>query len=148
MTRALALYRELGDQAGQGDALKGLGLLHGLTGDFRGWQPSLRQALGLFREISHRRGEAQTLNELDVEWITGTYRTAAAMHREALHLFRDIGDQMGEGDALLNLGVLHRLTGDYMAAAEFLQQALSGTAVSKTATSRPTRATSSGSFSG
>ena len=64
LQQALALYRDLGDQAGQADALNGLGWVHRLTGDYPAAAACLRQALELFRGLGHRRGQAQALNGL------------------------------------------------------------------------------------
>ena len=43
---------------------------------------------------------------------------------EALGLYRDLGDRLGQADALIHLGDVRRLTGDYPAAVQALEEAL------------------------
>ena len=121
--RALALFRELGDKAGQADCLNARGRMHG--SDFPAATACHDQALALFHDIGHRRGESDTLSTLGVirGW-TGHYAEAAACHQQALGLHRDIGHRLGEACALIQLGIVARDTGNYPAAAGYHQQAL------------------------
>ena len=125
VTRALALYRDLGDRAGQGDAFNGLGLLHRMTGDYPASAACHRQAFELFSNLGHRRGQGDSLYGLgEMHRVTGNYGAAAAAGRQALELFRDVRHPLGEADSLLTLGIVLRLTGDYPAAASTCRQAL------------------------
>jgi tetratricopeptide (TPR) repeat protein len=125
LTRALALYRDLGDRVGQGYALFGQGYYHTLTGDYRPAAACQRQALDLFRGTGHRRGEGDALQWLgQVQQMTGDYPAAADSLQQALHLYRDLGDRRREGEALTALGTVQRRTGDYPAAAATLHQAM------------------------
>jgi tetratricopeptide (TPR) repeat protein/transcriptional regulator with XRE-family HTH domain len=122
--RGLQLYRDLGDRAGQADALHMIGFLHVATDDYPAAAAELRQALELFGNLGHRLGRANALNELGaVHRYTGDYPAAAACHRQALELYRDTGHRPGQADALTNLGTVQRLAGDYPAATATLQQA-------------------------
>jgi tetratricopeptide (TPR) repeat protein/transcriptional regulator with XRE-family HTH domain len=124
-TRALALYRDLGDRDSEGDCLSGFGHTRVIAGDYPGAAASFRQALELFRDHGLRSGEGGALNELGaMHYLTGDYPAAAECHRQALDLFRAIGHRSGQGEALMHLGTVQRLTGDYPAAAATLQQAL------------------------
>ena len=49
---------------------------------------------------------------------------AAQVLGQALAIYRDLGDQLGHTNALSDLGIVRRLTGDYLGAAEDLEQAL------------------------
>jgi len=81
-------------------------------------------ALAAARRAGDRPGQARALMLLsDVQFWTGDSAAGAAAE-QALTLFRDLGDRVGQGDALNNLGMVHRLTGHYPAAATCHQQAL------------------------
>ena len=58
LARALALYRDLGDQPGQAYALNQLGFVHVLTGDYPAAAASHQQALALARSAGDRLAEA------------------------------------------------------------------------------------------
>jgi tetratricopeptide (TPR) repeat protein len=53
----------------------------------------------------------------------GHWDQSAALHRAALAAARQAGDRPGEADALTGLGNVYSLTGDYLAAAEYLARA-------------------------
>jgi tetratricopeptide (TPR) repeat protein len=111
-TRALQLYRDLGDQAGQAAALHMIGVLRVITDDYLAAAAELRQALELFRSLGHRRGQADALHYLGlVHHQTGDYPAAAACLGQALELYRATGYRTGQADALMYLGAVQRLAG-------------------------------------
>ncbi|MET0133270.1 MAG: tetratricopeptide repeat protein [Kibdelosporangium sp.] len=55
---------------------------------------------------------------------SGHYTDALAIHTFALRAARGVGDRSGEAHALTDLGLVHRLLGQYDAAVEHLEQAL------------------------
>jgi tetratricopeptide (TPR) repeat protein len=122
---ALAAARQAGDRAGQAAALRHLGIVHMLTGDYRSAAASLHQATAIFRDIKDRAGQAHSINNLgSVQQRAGDYPAAAASKQQALAIFRDAGDRLGQANALNDLGLTQQLTGDYPAAATSYQQAL------------------------
>jgi tetratricopeptide (TPR) repeat protein/transcriptional regulator with XRE-family HTH domain len=122
---ALAAARQAADRAGQAAALRHLGVVHMLTGDYRPAAASLRQAAEIFGDIRDRAGEAHSINNLgSVQQRAGDYPAAAASKQQALAIFRDIGDRLGQANALNDLGLTQQLTGDYPAAAASYHQAL------------------------
>jgi transcriptional regulator with XRE-family HTH domain len=54
----------------------------------------------------------------------GPWADAATRHLAAIQAARDLGDRLGQANALTGLGVMRRLTDDYPAAAQDLEQAL------------------------
>ncbi len=54
----------------------------------------------------------------------GPWTDAITRHTDAVQAARHLGDQLGEANALTDLGDVRRLTGDYPAADQVLQQAL------------------------
>ena len=102
-----------------------IGFLHTVTGDYPAAAAELRQALELFCDLGHRRGQGDALTYLgEVHRCTGDYPAAAACHRQALELLPRHRYRSGQADALMSLGTVQQLTGDYPAAAATLRQAL------------------------
>jgi tetratricopeptide (TPR) repeat protein/transcriptional regulator with XRE-family HTH domain len=54
----------------------------------------------------------------------GPWAEAITRHQAAIDAARHLGDRLGQANALLDLGMVRRLTGDYPAAAQALEQAL------------------------
>jgi tetratricopeptide (TPR) repeat protein/transcriptional regulator with XRE-family HTH domain len=54
----------------------------------------------------------------------GPWTDAITRHTAAVRAARHLGDRLGQADALHDLGAVRRLTGDYPAAAQLLEQAL------------------------
>jgi tetratricopeptide (TPR) repeat protein len=65
----------------------------------------LEQALGIYRDIGNRLGEADALNEAGaLNRVRGDLDQAVACHQEALDLARKIRSPQDEGRALVGLG--------------------------------------------
>ena len=96
LQEALALYREIGDKAGEGNILWALGSYHYFT---EGAMPSehwYRESLELHRASGHRTMEAWSLHMLALVQIgSGEYAESTELAREALGIFRDAGDVGG-----------------------------------------------------
>ena len=54
----------------------------------------------------------------------GPWADAITRHTAAIQAARHLGDRLGQANALTDLGDVRRLTGDYPAAAQALEQAL------------------------
>jgi tetratricopeptide (TPR) repeat protein/transcriptional regulator with XRE-family HTH domain len=122
---ALATARQARDRPGQALAIRQLGILAWLSGDFRAAEANLTQAAALYGEAGDRPGEAYALTQLGmVQQQTGDYPASIANRQQALTLARDAGDRLAEAVALNHLSLVQRLTGDYPAAAASVKQAL------------------------
>ena len=122
--KALALYRKLGDRAGQGDVLIGLASLNLYVSDFAAAARYAERAFDAYRAAGHIRAKAEALNQLGIiKFHAGDYAGAASLSRQALASCREIGFRRGEGDALLYLGLALRPSGDYPAASAALLEA-------------------------
>ncbi|WP_417909736.1 tetratricopeptide repeat protein [Candidatus Electronema sp. PJ] len=53
------------------------------------------------------------------------YAEALPLHEQSLTIGREIGDRAGEGAITSNIGVIHRIQGDYNTALTYLEQSLS-----------------------
>ena len=93
--------RRLGDRHRRGQRPHRPRGVRRLTGDYPGAAEALEQALGIYRDLGDRLGEANALSDLGVVWrLTGDYPGAAEALEEALGIYRDLGDRLGEANAL------------------------------------------------
>ena len=120
-----------------------------LTGDYPAAAQALEQALGIYRDLGDRLGQAGALTRLGaVRRMTGDYPAAAQALEQALGIYRDLGHRLGQAGALANLGAVRRLTGDYPAAAQALEQSLGIFRDLGTGVVRPRRSTRQGRCTG
>jgi hypothetical protein len=86
------LYRDLDNRHGQAGALRNLGDVQRLTGDYPAVTLSLSQALSLYRDLGHRHSEAETLNNLgQLLYATSVPADACAHHVQALGITEALG---------------------------------------------------------
>lgn len=96
LEEALALYREVGDQAGEGNILWALGSYHYFTGGGASAEQWYRESLDLHRAAGHRTMEAWSLHMLALTQIgVGKFDDASDNARDGLRYFRDAGDVAG-----------------------------------------------------
>ncbi len=104
---ALAAARRLGDRAGEGRALGGLGSAYSDLGEVRQAIGYHEQHLAIAREVGDRAGEGRALGGLGFAYSTlGEVRQAIGYHEQHLAIAREIGDRRGEADSSWNLGGL------------------------------------------
>ncbi len=83
------------------------------------------QALGLFREIGDRLGEASARKAIgDVQQFRDERDAALESYQKALGLFREIGDRLGEASVYASLGKLQIVSGQAQEGLQTLQNAL------------------------
>jgi class 3 adenylate cyclase/tetratricopeptide (TPR) repeat protein len=96
-----------------------------ILGDYPGAARALEEALGIFRDLGDRLGQANALQRLgSMRRVTRDYPGAARALDEALGIFRSISNRLGQANALKHLGSMRRETGDYPGAARALDEAL------------------------
>lgn len=94
--RSLALWRELGDEQGVADAMRGRGLTAMFMGDLDGAESYFLEALDVFRRIEDRRGEAWALQNLaTISFFRGDAAIAEERIGAAQVLFEELGDWGG-----------------------------------------------------
>ncbi|MFI7336884.1 AfsR/SARP family transcriptional regulator [Streptomyces sp. NPDC050085] len=125
LTRALELYRRLGNHAGQARARQNLAKMawtHGAAQEALGHS---YQALQQFRAAEDGGGQAVTLN--DIGWYLaelGRFQEAFTYCRRALPLVQDVGDLSAEAHTWDSLAHIHRRLGRYERAVECYDRAL------------------------
>ena len=113
LEEALALYREIGDKAGEGNILWALGSYTFFTRAGASAQHWYRESLQLHREAGHRTMEAWSLHMLALVQIGEGEIVESADHaREALVIFRDAGDVGGITLILDDLASIAVVAGD------------------------------------
>jgi len=123
--QSLKLYRQLGDQLGEGGSLDALGLAYHSLGDYGKAIEFHQQSLAIARKIGSQQGEAVSLGNLGAIYHSlGDYDKAIEFHQQSLAIARKIGNQRGEAASLDALGLAYRNLGDYGKAIEFHQQSL------------------------
>jgi tetratricopeptide (TPR) repeat protein len=113
-TQSLALRaaRRAQNRQATANALSSLGEVFSEMGRFNRATAHFEQALGLFRDLGDRGGEAWTLFDLGFACQEqGRFHVALAHLEQGLALFRGLGDRRGEAWTLECLGLVHRKQG-------------------------------------
>jgi tetratricopeptide (TPR) repeat protein len=96
LEEALAIYRELGDVAGEGNILWALGSFHFFANEMPEAEEAYREALALHRAGQNRTMEAWSLHMLGAcTGIAERPAEAKSAAREALTYFKEAGDVAG-----------------------------------------------------
>jgi predicted ATPase/Tfp pilus assembly protein PilF len=125
LAASLALWREVGDQAGAARALANQGLVAGWQGDFGRARAFLDEALALFRALDAQDDLAETLTTLGIfVEFHGDSRLAWSLLEEGLSVFRAVGDGRGMANTLGHMAVTARRHGEYARALTLYEEAL------------------------
>jgi tetratricopeptide (TPR) repeat protein/transcriptional regulator with XRE-family HTH domain len=111
--QALNLYRTIGHERGQADALNGIGWSHVELGDPRKALAECRQALTLHEKLGNPHGQANTWDTLGyAHHHLGEFGQAVDCYEYALTLYRDFSDRYAQAGTLTRLGDTHHAGGD------------------------------------
>ena len=107
------------------DALRALGTLAGMQGDYAAANSALRESLHTHREIENKPGIIRALGNLGVAvYAQGDYAGARSLFEEALELQRETNEPHRVASLLGNLGVLAREQGDLASARALFEEAV------------------------
>jgi predicted ATPase len=113
LEEALAIYRELGDVAGEGNVLWGLGSFSFFMSDSVAAEGWYRQALERHRAVGHRTMEAWSLHMLALSLLAQRRTEESKTHAtQALTLFQTAGDVSGINLVLDDLAGVAVVDGD------------------------------------
>lgn len=123
--RAAALYRDLGDERGEAEALFWIGTFHQVVRDDHGTAlPSLERARGLATRVDDRLTLSYVLRHLGfVEQSAGRVPVARDLFLESTRLRREIGFHAGVAANLVGLAYVSAELGEPDASREFLDEA-------------------------
>src|SRR5215204_57447 len=124
--QALALYRELGDEANAAFALLCVGVQDLEQGEHERARPFFEEALALSRELGDKRTIVYALHNLgEVALHSGHYEQARTLGMEAVSVSREMDDKWTVARDLVWLGMVTAYEGDdYEEEAGFLEEGL------------------------
>jgi predicted ATPase/DNA-binding XRE family transcriptional regulator len=131
-SRLLSLYQELGDLAGVGRALRGLGGGYLRFGKFQEAERDLQRALELSREYGDCRSVMRTLVLIAVGYeLTGRLEEARTTTLEVLAMARRDGEERVATVSTINLAETEFVLGEIASAARRLEELLASKAIRK-----------------
>jgi tetratricopeptide (TPR) repeat protein len=106
-------------------ALRDLGRVQYLTGQYAAAVDTHTAALALFQDLADWPSQAEALTQLGrAQQQSGQYAAATDNLTRALKLYRQVGNWRGQATALADLGAMHYLVGQLKAAVDSHTQAL------------------------
>jgi tetratricopeptide (TPR) repeat protein len=124
-SRALAQFRDLGDKAGEAEALRELGFAAWKAGDFGAALDCTRGALERHRRLGDTAGEASALHNLaEIYRGLGDARRALQWFSQAMELHWVSGSRRGEILSLFGIGHCWQQLGDESRACQHYETAL------------------------
>jgi predicted ATPase/DNA-binding SARP family transcriptional activator len=125
LEESLAIFRELGDEAGIGRALNHRAIAAFYCGDFTTAQTLYEEGLAICRQLGDRRAVSQALTNLgNVANALGDYPTARARYAESLAIKRELGIPRDIATALMGLGNVAENEGDLPASLAYHRECL------------------------
>jgi tetratricopeptide (TPR) repeat protein len=95
------------------------------TSQYEDAQQSYIQALGIYRKLKNRNGEAGALMGLGITYQSlSQYDKAIGYYQQALPIFQQVKDRNGEANALTNLGLAYDSLSQYDKAIAFYKQSI------------------------
>ncbi|MFZ0748784.1 MAG: CHAT domain-containing protein, partial [Pyrinomonadaceae bacterium] len=123
--KALTLFKQIDDKAGQATSLQYIGTYHEAQSDYRRAWENYSAALELWREVPDRRGEAYALSNIGtMQLYLGDLKLAYVAFEQAREIYREVRNREGEGLCYQEIGNIYRQQGDFTRALEYLQQGL------------------------
>ncbi|VVB96564.1 Tetratricopeptide repeat protein [uncultured archaeon] len=105
--KALEIFQQIGDRAGEVYTLHNLATIDLRQGKYEEARKRFMKALEIFQQIGDRAGEAYTLHQLaSIDLNQGKYEEATKGFLKALEIFQQIGDRAGEASTWYQLGML------------------------------------------
>ncbi|WP_410575751.1 tetratricopeptide repeat protein [Amycolatopsis sp. cmx-4-61] len=102
---AIGIYRDVGDQHGEGQAWNNLGLALQEVRRFDEAIAAHQEAGNISRKVGDRRGEGQAwINLGNALREVRRFDEAVSADQQAIDICREVGDRRGEGQAWTNLG--------------------------------------------
>jgi tetratricopeptide (TPR) repeat protein len=121
----LALFRDLGNRAGEAEALQVVGYDYLSMGEYQLAENYLRESLKIRRQMGDKGGIAETINQLgSVGRYLGRFKESEALYRQGLDLYRQLGNHFREARWLTSLSLTLSWAGKFQEAEEAARQAI------------------------
>lgn len=122
MQQALQIYRNISDQAGEGEILNSIGAVYTHLSQYPKASQTLQQALAIRKELRDRKGEGETLNNIGEVYIDlGQYPKALKALQQSLAIRKEVKDRVGEGETLNNIGAVYTSQNEHQQALKIFQ---------------------------
>jgi tetratricopeptide (TPR) repeat protein/CHAT domain-containing protein len=109
----LVIYQNLGDQAGEADALDNIAYILSLQGDIRESNRLYQQAYELKISLDNKDGAGFSKSNVgQTYWTLGGYENAIQAHEEAIRLRTEANNRKGQAYSWHKLGDLYLKSGD------------------------------------
>ncbi len=123
--KALKLYKQINDKAGQATCLQYFGGLYQAQSASRKALEYFSAALALWREVPDRRGVAYTTERIGLmEYYLGNVEPALSHFKQAIEIYRELGNKEAEGASYNHIAEIYRQKGDVGSALDHYQKAL------------------------
>ncbi|ABW16118.1 Tetratricopeptide TPR_2 repeat protein [Parafrankia sp. EAN1pec] len=123
--KSLAIFQELGDQAGIANCYHQLGRITQERADYTTAENRYQKSLTIREELGDRAGIATSHHQLGIiAQDRGDHTTAENRYQKALTIFQELGDRAGIAGSYGQLGMIAELRGDYTTAENRYQKAL------------------------
>jgi tetratricopeptide (TPR) repeat protein len=123
--QALALYRRIGDVAGEANCIRHLGDIASVRSEHETAVKRFEEALALYRRIGNVVGEANCIISLgNIASVRFQHEAAVKRFEEALALYRRIGDVAGEANCISCLGDIASARSQHETAVKRFEEAL------------------------
>lgn len=124
--KALKLYKQINDKAGQATCLQYFGGIYQAQSDSRKALEYFSSALALWLDVPDLRGVAWTTERIGfTQYSLGNLELALPHFQQAIGLYRELGNKEAEGSVYGHLASLYRQQGDIATALDYSQKALS-----------------------
>jgi CHAT domain-containing protein len=123
--KAIKLYKQINDKAGQATCLQYFGGLYQAQSDSRKALEYFSSALALWRDVPDRRGVAYVTERIGLmQYNLGHLELALAHFQQSIEIYRELGNKEGEGLTYGHIANLYRQKGDIGTTLDFYQKAL------------------------
>jgi len=124
--KAIAIWIETGDRAGEAAGYLNLGTVFQSLREYEKAKEHLDKALGIFTKIGDRAGQVANYQNLGTVFLSlGEYDKAKDYFAKALAMSRETGDRAKEEVCYGRLGTLFQSLGEYDKAEDYFERALS-----------------------
>ena len=122
---ALKISETAGDQLGAASALRNLGGVSGMRGNFTNALDYFQKAVAAFENTIDENGLAQSLRGLgNVESSLGNYERGIAAFQKSLAIYEKLADKNGQAIINSSLNIVYQNVGDYERAFNYGNRAL------------------------
>jgi tetratricopeptide (TPR) repeat protein len=124
LAEALAIFRDLGDRAGEAQSLHQMGIVAQSRGEYDAALSYYRRSLEIAEQLGDRAGVASSLHQIgNVHYMRGDYPAALEHYRRSLEMAEQLGDRAGVAISQAQMALLLEQLGQVGEALLLIRQA-------------------------